>query len=133
LYVAAPPALNPAFVVTELWQSHGRSFAEIRSMTQEELSSTLLRHGSEAATFREMVQFADLLETRPLVKLLEELPGLAHLSPSKFQLASQVLRKRFKLTANVEKQQLVTFAGEIADGIDDGETSMRVRSIFGSE
>lgn len=92
--------------------------------------STLIRHGEEATTFREMVAFAAMIEARPLDKLLSDLPELGRLSETKFSLASQVLRRRFRQEGKVEQEQLVTYAEEIAQAISDHELSDKVRTIF---
>jgi hypothetical protein len=96
----------------------------------EEYSTTLIRVGNEAATFREMVEFADMLEQRPVLKLLEDLPGLALMSEAKFNLATQILRRRFRHEAEVDRAQLITFANEIADSAHTAEASERIRHIF---
>jgi hypothetical protein len=96
----------------------------------EEMNSTLVRRGSDAATFREMVEYAELLEERPLTKLLAELPGLAHLSKAKFDLTAQVLRRRFRKESDVDRQQLEAFADEIASTVEESETAERIRHVF---
>ena len=96
----------------------------------EEFSTTLIRAGNEAATFREMVEFAEMLEQRPVMKLLEDLPGLALLSEAKFNLATQILRRRFRHEADADRAQLITFANEIADSAHTPEASERIRHIF---
>src|ERR1051325_4930843 len=60
------------------------------------LDSTLIRRGRSALSVSEMVAFVDMLETRPLIKVLEELPELARLSEAKFTLATKTLRRRFR-------------------------------------
>ena len=98
----------------------------------DETNSTLIRAGSDAATFREMVEYATLLEQRPLTKLLAELPALAHLSQAKFDLTTQVLRRRFRKEGDAERQQLETFAEEIAAGVEESEVADRIRHVFKS-
>lgn len=90
--------------------------------------STLVRHGASAATFTEMAQFADEIEVRPLDKLLSELPSLAMLSETKFNLARQVLRRRARELPEVERVQLQAFADEAA--ANGGPAADRIRSIF---
>lgn len=94
------------------------------------MDSTLIRLGEEATTFRDMVEFAALVETRPLDKLLSDLPEFGKLSEAKFMLASQVLRRRFRTEGAAEQAQLVTYAEEIAATIADAELSGRVKNIF---
>lgn len=99
----------------------------------ELLKSTLIRQGEDATTFRDMVAFAASVETRPLDKLLAELPELAKLSGTKFQLATQVLRRRFRREESVNQKQLLTYAEEISRSVADPELSERIRSIFAEQ
>jgi hypothetical protein len=96
----------------------------------KEFDSTLIRRGRRAVTFPEMVEFAATLETRPIIKLLEELPDLARLSEAKFSVASSVLRRRFRGETPVDQQQLKAFGYEIAARVFDASVADRIRSIF---
>ena len=78
----------------------------------------------------EMVAFVDLLESRPLLKLLEELPEIARLSDAKLQLAMKTLRRRFRGESLVDQMQLRIVANDVAQAIPDGETAARVRGLF---
>lgn len=97
---------------------------------RQDMDSTLIRRGRNAVTFPEMVEFAETIERRPLTQLLFELPGIAELSETKFSVASNILRRRFRNESPVDQLQLQTFAGEIADGIRDAVLGERIRSIF---
>ena len=97
---------------------------------QMDLESTLVRRGQNAMTYTDMVAFAESVETRPLAKLLEELPGIAGLSDSKFRIASTVLRRRFQLESPIEQIQLRVIADEIASAIDDRVVANRIRDVF---
>lgn len=99
----------------------------------EDFKSTLIRQGENATTFRDMVAFAASVETRPLDKLLQELPELGKLSDTKFQLASQVLRRRFRKESDADQRQLQTYADEVAGSVSDPELSERIRSIFATQ
>ena len=94
-----------------------------------DFDSTLIRRGVQAATFPEMAEFAAIVETRPLDKLLEELPRLAQLSDMKFSLARQVIRRRVRGLAPVEREQLSTYAEEIAASTGVAVAS-RIRGLF---
>jgi hypothetical protein len=97
---------------------------------QEEFASTLVRRGKDAMTYSDMVAFAESVETRPLSKVLEDLPGIAALSDSKFRIASTVLRRRFQLESPIEQIQLRVIADEIASATDDRIVANRIRDVF---
>jgi hypothetical protein len=97
---------------------------------QSDPDSTLIRHGKNAMTYTDMVAFAESVETRPISKLLEELPGIASLSDSKFRIASTVLRRRFQLESPIEQIQLRVIADEIASAVEDRNVANRIRDVF---
>jgi len=99
-------------------------------MVREECDSTLIRRGRSALTFWEMAQFADTLSSRPLAKLLEELPDLARLSTAKFNLATITLRRRFRAEAPIDQIQLREIANEIAASVPDSAVATRIRELF---
>jgi len=81
-------------------------------------------------TYSDMVAFAESVETRPLAKLLEELPGMAALSDSRFRIISAVLRRRFQLESPIEQIQLRVIADEIASAVEDRGVANRIRDVF---
>jgi hypothetical protein len=97
---------------------------------QSNTDSTLIRRGKDAMTYSDMVLFAESVETRPLSKLLEELPAIASLSGSKFRIVSTVLRRRFQLESPIEQIQLRVIADEIASAVDDRAVANRIRDVF---
>src|SRR5437764_894954 len=92
--------------------------------------STLIRRGRGAMSISEMVSFVDMLEARPLIKLLEELPELARLSEAKFALATKTLRRRFRGESVVNQIQLRIVANDLAQTIDDTDTAARVIGLL---
>jgi hypothetical protein len=98
-------------------------------MSAIDFDSTLIRRGVQAATFPEMAEYAATLETRPLDKLLAELPSLALLSDMKFSLTKVVIRRRLRLLAPVEREQLRIYAEEIASGTGSA-IAARIRALF---
>ena len=92
--------------------------------------STLIRRGRAALSVSEMVAFVDMLEARPLLKLLEELPDLARLSDAKFALAMKTLRRRFRGESLVDQMQLRIVANDVAQTIPDANAAARVRGVF---
>jgi hypothetical protein len=93
------------------------------------LNTTLVLKGAHATTFRDMEDFADNIETRPLDKLLGDLNGLVRLPDTKFELARLVLRRRVRELADVDREQLRVFAEEVASGAD-AAAAERIRSVF---
>jgi hypothetical protein len=93
------------------------------------LNTTLVLKGAHATTFRDMEDFADNIENRPLDKLLGDLNGLVRLPDTKFELARLVLRRRVRELGEVEREQLRVFAEEVASGADP-EAAERIRSVF---
>ena len=94
-----------------------------------DFDSTLIRRAVKAATFNEMAEFAVTVENRPLDKLLADLPGIAQLSEMKFHLARQVIRRRSRELAPVDREQLRVFAEEIAAGAP-AIVAARIRELF---
>lgn len=92
--------------------------------------STLIRRGRSAVTFTDMAAWVKSLEERPVGALLEELPDLARLSETKFLLAVQTLRRRFRGEAPADQLQLREFAREIAVTIEEPVVAERIREIF---
>lgn len=92
--------------------------------------SSLAQRGYDAITFADMAEFAEAVETRHLTKLLEDLPALAELSEAKFTLAVKVLRRRFQDESEVDKQQLRSFAAEIALEVEEVPTRQKIRHVF---
>ena len=94
-----------------------------------DFDSTLIRRAVKAATFNEMAEFAVSVETRPLDKLLADLPGIASLSEMKFSHARQVIRRRSRELTAVDRDQLRVLAEEIAAAAPSLVAS-RIREIF---
>lgn len=77
-------------------------------LSQNDPSSTLVRRGADAETLREMVEFVEEIEHRPLPKLVRDLEGLASLSDRKFELASHVVRRRLEKLPIQEREEIRT-------------------------
>jgi hypothetical protein len=103
--------------------------ALLRMSAATDLDSTLIRSGVQATTISELTNFVATMERRPLDRLLDELPGLACLSNSKFDLARSVLRRRVRDLSPVEREQLKLHAEEVAAGTDEAVAD-RIRVLF---
>ena len=99
-------------------------------MQEVDFDSTLVRRGRRATTFADMVAFTQSVHERPFEIVLEELPGLATLSETKFNLATKVLRRRFRTEIGVDQAQMRARAEQIAGGVTSAWIAQRIRSIF---
>jgi hypothetical protein len=94
-----------------------------------DFDTTLIRSGMHATTISELSHFVAAIELRPLDRLLEELPGFAKLSNSKFDLARAVLSRRVRALAPVERAQMRIHAEEVASHVDR-DVAERIRTLF---
>ena len=94
-----------------------------------DFDTTLVRSGIQATTISELTRFVAKMETRPLDRLLNDLPGFAMFSNSKFDLARSVLRRRVRDLAPGEREQLRIHAEEVATRTD-AEVAQRIRTLF---
>ncbi len=62
----------------------------------DEVETTIVRRGKEAFSFAEMGAFVRDLQSRPLAKLVDDLPGLLELSEAKFALVVLAISKRMR-------------------------------------
>ncbi|HUP50328.1 MAG TPA: hypothetical protein VNA04_16245 [Thermoanaerobaculia bacterium] len=99
-------------------------------MRPKDFDSTLIRRGRKAATFADMVAFAQSVHERPFARLLEELPQLARLSDTKFNLATRVLRRRFQSEPEINQAELRQLGAEVADRASSDWIAGRIRAIF---
>ena len=96
----------------------------------EDFDSTLIRRGKKATTFADMVAFAQSVHQRPFARLLEELPELAKLSDTKFNLATRVLRHRFAIESEANQAELRELGANIARSAGSAWIGDRIRAIF---
>lgn len=94
-----------------------------------DFDSTLIRSGVQATTISELTRFVAKMEVRPLDRLLNDLPGFAHFSNSKFDLARSVLRRRVRDLEPVEREQLRMHAEEVAARAES-HVAERIRALF---
>lgn len=98
-------------------------------MNNLDLDTTLVRRGTNAATFRDMNAFVEEIRQRSLDKLIGDLPGLSRLSETKYALARQIARQRLRALPEVERAQLCLFADEIVRDAAPEDVE-RIRGIF---
>ncbi len=91
----------------------------MQSLSDTDPSSTLVRRGNDAETLREMVEFVEEIEHRPLRKLVRDLEGLASLSDRKFELASHVVKRRLNRLPISEREQIRDLGRVIYQDLDE--------------
>jgi hypothetical protein len=96
----------------------------------EDFDSTLIRRGRKATTFADMVAFTQSVHQRPFELLLQELPALARLSDTKFNLATKVLRRRFQNQPAADQARMRDLGAEVAGSENSEWIGDRIRSIF---
>ena len=77
-----------------------------------------------------MVEFTQTVHDRPLESLLKDLPKIARLSDTKFNLATKVLRRRFFAQPAAEQGRLLELGNQIAEKASSEWIAERIRSIF---
>lgn len=98
--------------------------------TEEIFDSTLIRRASDATTFGEMVDYAAWLEERPIEELIRDLPAVALLSRSKFDLTLVVLRRRLRIEPPQTQRKILTVADHVARNTKDPEVRGAVLGLF---
>ncbi len=85
--------------------------------------STLVQKGKEAVTFPEIESFVKDVETRPIARLLTDLPALLALGDSKYHLVALAIKRRIRTNESERNEilaQLRKIDGENADPIIRG-------------
>ena len=77
-----------------------------------------------------MVEFTQSVHAREFQLLLRELPDLARLSDTKFNLATKVLRRRFKTEDGLNQAELRSLGASVAGDVSSSWVAGRIRSIF---
>lgn len=95
----------------------------------DDFDSTLVRSGAQATTFTDMVRFVSEIGSRPLEKLIFDLPELARLSDVKFALACRMVRRRLAALPESERANIREIAESVAATIAAVD-SERMLSVF---
>lgn len=77
-----------------------------------------------------MVAFTQSVHHRSFELLLEELPALARLSDTKFNLATKVLQRRFKSQPAADQMKMRELGFRVAHSASNEWIAARIRSIF---
>jgi hypothetical protein len=90
---------------------------------REDMETTIVRTGKAAFSLSEMGKFTKDLQTRPLPRLLEDLPGLMKIADSKYPLVAMALGKRMRASEE-ERTYLQMHLEDIRAG---GDAEVRER------
>lgn len=88
-------------------------------LNRREQSSSVVIRGMDATTFAQMEDFVNDLESRPLDRLLHDLPKLARLSATKFALVSYVIKGKFENASTADRDLMRERIGASAQTQDE--------------
>jgi hypothetical protein len=100
-----------------------------KSPTPIDLSSVVIK-GIDATTFSEMEAFVKDLESRPVERLLRDLPQLAQMSSTKVSLVSYVVAAKYRASEAAEKQAMRESVAATYESLPAGETRQLVGDIL---
>jgi len=92
-------------------------------------SSVVLR-GIDARTFTEMESFVKDLETRPVERLLRDLPELADLPETKVSLVSYVISSKYRAAEPGERRRMREVVAITYEALAAGQVKDRVGQIL---
>ena len=93
-------------------------------------ASSVVIKGIDARTFTEMESFVKDLETRPIERLLHDLPELADLPITKVSLVSYVIAGKFRAAEAEERMKMRESVAATFEGLPPGEVRERVGAIL---
>ena len=94
-----------------------------------DLSSVVFR-GLDATTFRDMEAFVLDLESRPVERLLRDMPQLAQLSATKISLVSYVVTTKYRASDDFEKRRIRESVAATIESLPEGDSRERIGSIL---
>jgi hypothetical protein len=100
-----------------------------KSPTPIDLSSVVVR-GLDATTFSEMEAFVKDLESRPVERLLRDLPQLVHMSATKVSLVSYVVAAKYRASDASEKQTMRESVAATYESLPAGESRKLIGEIL---
>ena len=95
------------------------------------LASSVVMKAVDAKTFTEMESFVKDLESRPIERLLRDLPQLAELPATKVSLVSYVLSAKYKGADASEKETMRESIAATVESLPEGEARTRIMQILG--
>jgi hypothetical protein len=100
-----------------------------KSPTPIDLSSVVVR-GIDAITFNEMEAFVKDLESRPMERLLRDLPQLAQMSSNKVSLVSYVVAAKYRASDPLEKQAMRESVAATYESLPAGDSRKLIGEIL---
>jgi len=94
--------------------------------------STLVQKGQEAVTFPEVESFVKDVETRPMDRLLSDLPSLLEMGDAKFHLVALALKRRFRAN-EIERAEILAKLERIGAASSDPAIQHRCSSFKASK
>ena len=94
-----------------------------------DLSSVVIR-GIDATTFSDMEAFVLDLESRPVERLLRDLPQLAHMSANKVSLVSYVVSAKYRASDDFDKRKMRESVAATVESMAEGEPRERIAQIL---
>ena len=93
-------------------------------------ASSVVMKGIDARTFTEMESFVKDLETRPVERLLRDLPELADLPMTKVSLVSYVIAAKYRAAEGAERESMRESVATTFEKLAPGEIKERVGVIL---
>ncbi len=97
---------------------------------QPNMDSSVVIRALDATFFSEMEAFVKDLETRPVERIIRDLPDLAALSEAKFSLCSRVLISKYRAASEAERSAIKKEIETLLGGMPAGEASDRIRNLL---
>jgi len=93
-------------------------------------ASSVVMKAIDATTFSDMESFVKDLESRPIERLLKDLPNLAKLPPAKVSLVSYVISGKYRQADEATRATIKESIQSTVNGMDFDEQRQRVAQML---
>src|SRR5512143_392936 len=93
-------------------------------------TSSIVMKAIDAQTFNEMQTFVKDLESRPIERLMRDLPELVRVSESKSSLVAYVISTKYRHGTEDERSAILESLQSMYDQLPDGDERDRVSGIL---
>jgi len=93
-------------------------------------ASSVVMKAIDATTFSDMESFVKDLESRPIERLLKDLPNLAKLPPAKVSLVSYVISGKYRQADEATRATIKESIQSTVSGMDFDEQRQRVAQML---